>query len=63
MNPTEVFPEVEAFTRVWTYTGNTIFRDNQQMRIKYMLADSSFFTMFSFKLRFAAWRSGGFLAQ
>lgn len=44
------FPEVEAFTRVWTYTGNTIFRDNQQMRIKYMLADSSFFTMFSFKL-------------
>src|SRR5690554_427277 len=25
------FPEVEAFTRVWTYTGNTIFRDNQQM--------------------------------
>ncbi|MDI9539188.1 MAG: ABC transporter permease, partial [Bacteroidota bacterium] len=50
MNPTEVFPEVEAFTRVWTYTGNTIFRDNQQMRIKYMLADSSFFTMFSFKL-------------
>lgn len=44
-------PEVETFTRIYRNTGNAVFPGKQPARFEYMLADSSFFTMFSFKLK------------
>ncbi len=43
-------PEVEAYTRIKTEGGNATFPGSHQTRINYLLADSAFFTMFSFKL-------------
>jgi putative ABC transport system permease protein len=43
-------PEVEAYTRIKQNGGNVTFPGNHQTRINYLLADSAFFTMFSFKL-------------
>jgi putative ABC transport system permease protein len=43
-------PEVESFTRIYGDVGNAVFPGNQQTRMSYLLADSSFFTMFSFRL-------------
>jgi putative ABC transport system permease protein len=45
------FPEVEAYTRIYDNGGNAKFEGKQQIRFEYMLADSSFFSMFSFKLK------------
>jgi putative ABC transport system permease protein len=45
------FPEVETFTRIYKNSGNIILKDKQQRRFDYLMADSSFFTMFSFKLK------------
>ena len=45
------YPEIETFTRVYESGGNAKFRGNELTRFKYMLADSSFFSMFSFKLK------------
>jgi putative ABC transport system permease protein len=43
-------PEVEAYTRIYDNGGNATFPGNKQTRMNYLLADSAFFTMFSFKL-------------
>ena len=45
------YPEIETFTRIYENGGNAKFRGNELIRFKYMLADSSFFSMFSFKLK------------
>ena len=44
------YPEIETFTRIYENGGNAKFRGTELTRFKYMLADSSFFSMFSFKL-------------
>ena len=43
-------PEVEAYTRIKNMAGNAVFPGDQQTRMNYLLADSAFFTMFSFDL-------------
>ncbi|RIJ48239.1 ABC transporter permease [Maribellus luteus] len=43
-------PEVEAYTRISIMNGSVVFPEGKQLRINYLLADSSFFTMFSFRL-------------
>ncbi len=43
-------PEVEAYTRIKDMQGNAVFPGDQQTRLNYLLADSAFFTMFSFDL-------------
>lgn len=43
-------PEVEACTRIATNGGNATFPGNNKILLNYLLADSSFFTMFSYKL-------------
>ena len=43
-------PEVEAYTRIKNMDGNIVLPDKPQTRMTYLLADSSFFTMFSFKM-------------
>ena len=43
-------PEVEAYTRISEMDGSGVFPGNRKTRIHYLLADSSFFTMFSFRL-------------
>lgn len=43
-------PEVEAYTRIAKNGGNATFPGNNKILLNYLLADSSFFTMFSFKL-------------
>lgn len=43
-------PEVAAYTRIIHNGGNATFPGNNQTRMNYLLADSTFFTMFSFKL-------------
>lgn len=45
------FPEVECYTRIFQNSWNSTFHEKQQEQVEYMLADSSFFTMFSFKLK------------
>jgi putative ABC transport system permease protein len=45
------YPEIETFTRIYGNGGNAKFKGNELTRFKYMLADSSFFSMFSFKLK------------
>ena len=45
------FPEVEAYTRIYKNSENAIFRDKRQERFDYLMADSSFFNIFSFKLK------------
>ena len=45
------FPEVESFTRVYHNSWNVKFQEKQQEHVEFMLVDSSFFTMFSFKLK------------
>jgi len=45
------YPDIETFTRIYVNGGNAKFRGNELTRFKYMLADSSFFSMFSFKLK------------
>lgn len=45
------FPEVEAYTRIYNNGGNAKFEGKQQVKLEYMMADSSFFNMFSFKLK------------
>ncbi|HEX2967639.1 MAG TPA: FtsX-like permease family protein [Bacteroidales bacterium] len=44
-------PEVESYTRIKDMSGSAIFPGNQKIRLNYLLADSSFFTMFSFGLK------------
>ena len=44
------FPEIEAYTRIKNMSGNAVFKGDKQTRMNYLLADSAFFTMFSFKL-------------
>jgi putative ABC transport system permease protein len=44
-------PEVECYTRIYQNSWNSTFHEKQQEQVKFMLADSSFFTMFSFKLK------------
>jgi len=46
------FPEAEAYTRIYKNSENAIFREKRQERFDYLMADSSFFNMFSFKLIF-----------
>ncbi len=43
-------PEVEAYTRISKNGGNATFPGNKRTRMDYLLADSAFFTMFSFQL-------------
>lgn len=43
-------PEVESFTRIKQSDGNAIFPGSSPILMNYLLADSSFFTMFSFRL-------------
>lgn len=43
-------PEVEAYTRIKNEEGNATFPGNHKTRVNYLLADSTFFTMFSFRL-------------
>ncbi|MCG6189787.1 ABC transporter permease [Maribellus maritimus] len=43
-------PEVEAYTRIKNMSGNAVFPGDEQTRMNYLLADSAFFTMFSFDL-------------
>ena len=45
------FPEVETFTRIYKNDGNAMFRDKQIKKIEFLMADSSFFNMFSFPLK------------
>ena len=45
------YPEVEAYTRIFKNKGNAMFQDKSLKKIDYLMADSSFFNMFSFKLR------------
>jgi putative ABC transport system permease protein len=45
------FPEVEAYTRIFKYSSNGMFRDKQLKKFDFLMADSSFFNMFSFKLK------------
>ena len=45
------FPEVECYTRIFQNNWNSTFQEKRQEQVKYMLADSSFFTMLSFKLK------------
>jgi len=45
------FSEVESFTRVFHNSWNVKFQEKQQEHVEFMLVDSSFFTMFSFKLK------------
>jgi putative ABC transport system permease protein len=45
------FPGVESYTRIYRNSWNSKFQEKQQEKVEYLLADSSFFTMFSFKLR------------
>lgn len=44
------FPEVESYTRLYHSSWNATFQENRQEHVNFTLADSSFFTMFSFKL-------------
>ena len=44
------FPEVEAYTRLYQSNWNATFLENRKERVNFTLADSAFFTMFSFKL-------------
>ncbi|MFV0268156.1 MAG: FtsX-like permease family protein [Draconibacterium sp.] len=43
-------PEVESYTRIAEMTGSAEFVDNKKLIANYLLADSAFFTMFSFHL-------------
>ena len=45
------FPEVEAYTRIFKNKGNAMFQDKSLKKIDFMMADSSFFSIFSFKLK------------
>jgi putative ABC transport system permease protein len=45
------FPEVEAYTRIYKNNSNAMFQDKKLNRFEYLMADSSFFNMFSFKLK------------
>jgi putative ABC transport system permease protein len=45
------YPEVESYTRIFPDIMNAKFKDKQQVQLAFMLADSSFFNIFSFKLR------------
>ena len=44
-------PEVESYTRIKDMSGNAIFPGNQKIILNYLLADSTFFSMFSFGLK------------
>ncbi len=44
------FPGIETFTRIAQGEVNGRFQGNELTRFKWMMADSSFFTMFSYKL-------------
>lgn len=44
-------PEAEAYTRIYKNSANAMFQDKQQKKFDYLMADSSFFNMFSFKLK------------
>ncbi|MCE1197821.1 MAG: ABC transporter permease [Marinilabiliales bacterium] len=45
------YPEIESFARIYENEGNARFRGNELTRYRYLLADSSFFSMFSFPLK------------
>lgn len=44
------FPEIESYTRIYNSTGTLITPDNTKLKLNYLLADSTFFDIFSFKL-------------
>lgn len=44
------FPEIESYTRIYNNTGTLITPDNTKLKINYLLADSTFFDIFSFKI-------------
>ncbi len=44
------YPEVETYTRLYSNNWNAVFKEKQQERVNFLMADSSFFTMFSFGL-------------
>ena len=44
------FPEVECFTRTYSQDGFVSGINNEKFKINYLMADSAFFSMFSFKL-------------
>ncbi len=44
------FPEIESFTRISENTGTLITADDVKVKFKYLLADSTFFNIFSFDL-------------
>lgn len=43
-------PEVESYTRISRTSGNLKYADNLQMKLEFLLADSTFFNIFSFPL-------------
>jgi len=45
------YPEVESFTRTYYDVMNAKFPDNLQEKVKIIFADSTFFNIFSFKLK------------
>ncbi|MDW5298896.1 MAG: FtsX-like permease family protein [Sedimentibacter sp.] len=44
------FPQIESYTRTYQNSWNAVFQDRKQEKIKTMLVDSSFFSIFSFDL-------------
>lgn len=44
------FPEIENYTRIYSSTGVVEGPDKLKLKIKYLMADSSFFHIFSFRL-------------
>ena len=44
------FPEIEDYTRIYSSEGVVVNPDKLKLKIKYLMADSSFFHIFSFRL-------------
>ena len=44
------FPEIESFTRIYSNSGILITADDVKVKFNYLLADSTFFNIFSFDL-------------
>lgn len=44
------FPEIESYTRILENPGKLVTQDNVKVKFNYLAVDSTFFTIFSFKL-------------
>ena len=44
------FPEIESFTRISNSNGVVVDKENTKLKIEFLFADSTFFTIFSFNL-------------